>query len=74
MIVKRGVTLHPRGALVRPEPKVFGSGRFIGAKVKFMGEPPCKRFCVFNEYNQFHFCDVITSFGEVCPIRFLFLP
>ena len=29
--VKRGVTLHPCGALERPGPKVFGSGHFIGA-------------------------------------------
>ena len=34
MIVKRGVTSHPCGALERPEPKVFGSGCFIGANVK----------------------------------------
>ena len=34
MIVKREVALHPRGAPERPGPKVFGSGRFIGANIK----------------------------------------
>ena len=34
MKVKRGVTLHPRGAPERPGPKVFGLGSFIGANVK----------------------------------------
>ena len=34
MIVKRGVTLHPRGAPERPGPKVFRSGHAIGANIK----------------------------------------
>ena len=34
MIVKGGVAFHPCGAPERPGPKVFGSGRSIGANVK----------------------------------------